>query len=392
MKMPHRLMASLAMAVLILLLFAGSATAQPEQKPSIPTELKDPSPYTNSFWEKLERLRDDRQLQQLVEDDLEKSIVIRSQIQTEVDRAFGHTTTLINVLLAILTSLPILAAVSIWFIRRSVINQIIGETKQQLRQEVEKQLEQEIAAELKQQAEAFKQETEKLRSEFVEQLSQLKSLFLDVQKQKDKIIQELSQVTPSPIRDSAPPEIHQKIQTLTKQLESLRSTNTQLFFNANDYVEQAKALYFEGRYDDALSLYDNAIQLESDNARAWFGRGATLAKLQQLETAIVAYETALQLKSDFSEAWFGKGAALAKLQRVEAAIAAYETATQLKPDFFLAWFGKARCYALNSNVERTLENLQQAIHLNPNKSKEAARTDASFDFIRDNPQFKQMME
>ena len=381
------------MALLSLFLFTGAALAAPElPPPTTPAQLKDPSPYTNSFWEKLERLREDKQLQELVEDDLEKSLTIRAQIQTEVDRAFSHTTSLLNVLLGVLTFLPVLAAVGVWFIRRSVINQITRDTKQQLQEEVEKQFEQEIAAELKEQAEAFRQEIENLRVEFVDQLAQLKSLFLDAQKEKDQIIQELSQITPSPMRESAPPETQQKIQALTKQLELLKSTHTQLSFTANDYVEQGKAFYFEGRYEDAVTFYDEAIQMEPENPKAWFGRGAALAKLQQLEAAIVAYEKAIQIKPDFSEAWFGKGAALAKLQQLEAAIAAYEKATQVKPDFFLAWFGRARSYALQGNLESMLESLQQALQLNHEKAKEAARTDASFDPFRDSDRFKALLE
>lgn len=391
MKLLQRIAIALAVACLSWLLLTGGAIAQTTAAPPATADLKAPSPYTNSFWEKLERLREDKQLQDLVEEDLEKSLAIRAQIQAEVDRAFSHTTSLLNVLLGVLTFLPVLAAVSVWFIRRSVITQIMGDTQQQLRQEVEKQFEQEIAAELKEQAEAFKQEIENLRSEFVDQLSQLKSLFLDAQKEKDQIIQELSQITPSPIRESAPPETQQKIQVLTQQLERLKSTNSQLSFTANDYVEQGKAFYFEARYEDALIAYDRALQSEPDNPRAWFGRGATLAKLQQMEGAIAAYDRAVQAKPDFSEAWFGRGAALAKLQQLDRAIGAYDQAVQSKPDFLLAWLGKARCHALQGNLELTLESLKQAIQLNPEKSKAVAKTDPAFELLRENCRFQQLV-
>ncbi len=402
MKLIRWLTTALLLSCLMLYLVMGAAIAQTEQAPTSgsskqaitpsPTHLKDPSPYTNSFWEKLERLREDRQLQELVEEDLEKSFTIRAQIQEEVDRAFSHTTSLLNVLLGVLTFLPVLAAVSVWFIRRSVITQILGETKKQLQEEVEKQFDQEIAAEMKQQAEAFRQEIEKLRDEFKDQLSQLKILVLDAQNEKDQIIQELSQITPSPIRETAPPETQQKIHALTQQLELLKSTNAQLSFTANDYVEQGKALYFEGRYEEAITFYDRATQMEPENPRAWFGRGAALARMQQMEEAIAAYDRAIQIKPDSSEVWFGKGAALAKMQRLEEAISAYDKATQLKPDFFLAWFGKARCHSLQGNVESALESFQQAVSLNPEKSREVAKTDPSFDLLRNNDQFKQILE
>ncbi|MDX2232689.1 MAG: tetratricopeptide repeat protein [Leptolyngbyaceae cyanobacterium bins.349] len=344
------------------------------------------------FLEKLQRLQEDKQLQELVEKDLERSITIRSQIQEEVDRAFNHTTTLLNVLLAVLTCLPVLAAVSIWFIRRSVLNQIIAETKRQLREEVENQLEAEVTAELKQQAEAFQKKLEQLETEFQAQLAQLKTLFSDAQKQKDQIIQELAQLTPSLVRESAHPEVQAKIQVLTQQLEKLKSGNVGLSFTANDYVEQGKAFYFENRNDDAIACYDKALQLEPDNPKAWFSRGAVLVKLQQLEPALAAYDRALALKPDLAEAWFGRGTVLAKQQNLDAAIAAYTHATDVKPDFFPAWFGKARCYALQNELDLALASLQPAMQLNPERTKEALKTDTAFEPLRAQEPFQALLK
>ncbi|MGI0485748.1 tetratricopeptide repeat protein [Pantanalinema rosaneae CENA516] len=392
MSMWTRIVAIGAIVLSLSLLSPTIAGAEPTELPANSVKV---TPVPNSpldpFWVKLERLREDRQLQDLVEDDINRSLAIRAQIQAEVDRAFGHTTTLLNVLLGVLTALPILAAVSIWFIRRSVINQIIGETKRQIQEEVDRQLEAEVATELKQQAAAFQQRVEQLEAEFQAQLSQLKSLFSDAQREKDQIIQELAQITPSPIRDSATPEAKEKIHALTRQLEQLKSTNSQLSFTANDYVEQGKALYFENRYEDAIACYDKAIQMEPENAKAWLSRGAILAKLQNYEAAIAAYDRTIQLKPDSSEAWFGRGTVLAKLQRWDEAIVAYDQAIQLKPDASLAWFGKARCQALQGQGDLSLTTLQQAIHLNGDRCKEMAKTDPAFDLLREQATFQELI-
>lgn len=395
MKCWHRLAVVVIVGLFAYLTWTVPAIAgEPASSTPTPTVVqKNPTPPSaNPFLEKLQRLQEDKQLQELVEKDMERSIAIRSQIQEEVDRAFNHTTTLLNVLLAVLTCLPVLAAVSIWFIRRSVLNQIIAETKRQLQDEVEKQLEAEVAAELKQQAEAFQKKLEQLETEFQAQLSQLKTLFSDAQKQKDQIIQELAQLTPSLIRESAHPDVQAKIQVLTEQLEKLKSGNVGLSFTANDYVEQGKAFYFENRYEDAVACYDKALQMEPDNPRAWFSRGAVLVKLQQLDDALQSYDRALALKPDLAEAWFGRGTVLAKQQRFDDAIAAYTSATDLKSDFFLAWFGKARCYALQGNLDLTLENLQHALHLNLDRTKEAAKTDAAFESVRDQERFQTLLK
>ena len=362
----------------------GAIAPTPSAKPSLPHPM-------DELFEKLQRFQDDRQLQELVEKDLERSITIRSQIQEEVDRAFNHTTALLNVLLVVLTCLPVLAAISIWFIRRSVLNQIIAETKRQLQEEVGKQLEADVADEVKQQAEAFQKKLEALETEFHEQLAQLQTLFSDAQKQKDQIIQELAQLTPSLSRESANPDVQAKIQVLTEQLERLKSGNAALSFTANDYVEQGRAFYFENRFEDAIAAYDKALQMEPDNPKAWFSRGAALVKLQQWDGALQAYDRALQLKPDIAEAWFGRAAVLVKQQDLVGAIAAYDQALQLKSDFFLAWFGKARCHALQQQADPALDALQHAFPLNRDRAKEAVKTDTAFDALRDHPWFQQLI-
>lgn len=390
MKSKTQIISILAIAFFTLLITAGAAIASSELS-AVPQTTPTPT-VSKPFWEKLEILRGDEQLQKLVEEDLEKSIAIREQIQVEVDRAFGHTTTILNVLLVLLTSFPILAAAGIWFIRGSVISQIVVETKKQLQETVEKQLEEEVSIEFNRQTEAFKQEIERLKSEFVAQLSQLKNLVLDAQIEKDKIIQELSEITPSPVREFVAPEIQQKIQELTTQLELLKAANPELFFTSHDYVEQGKALYFENRYDEAIASHDKAIQIEPDNHRAWFSKGAALTKLQQYEEAIASYEQATHIKPDFSEAWFGKGTALTKLQQYEEAIACYEQVTQVKPDFYLAWLSKARCYGLQGNHDLVIENLQKAFALNSDKCKEMVITDSSFEQVREDERFKKLID
>lgn len=357
-----------------------AAIAQSES--TAPPALNTPSPTFNSMWEKLDRIREDRQLQQLVEDDLEKSFVIRAQIQAEVDRAFSHTTALINVMLALLTSIPVLAAVGIWFIRRSVIGQITQETKQQLAEEVEKQFDRDIASELKQQGAAFKQELEQLRAELVEQLAQVKGQVTSLANSESLnseavVVQDLEQASLLPITRRVPP--------VAPVEETAMAT-------ATTYVKQGNALYLESALEDAISLYDKALQLEPDNAQAWFRKGATLAKLQQWSDAIAAYDTALQHQPNFPDAWFAKGSAWMRLAQLSEAIAAYDTAVQLKPDFFLGWLGKARCHALQGQVEDMVVNLQQARILNAEKCRDILRVDAAFEGVRLHPQFQTFVE
>lgn len=286
---------------------------------------------------------------------LEKEI--RDRVQTEVDRAFSRATTLINILLFVMTLFPFATALGVWLLRRSVINQIVSETRDELEKEVQKQLEAEVADEFKKQASAFQEEMEKLQSEFVSHLSQLQALFIDAQQEKDRIIQELSQLTPASLEEEIAPEVQQRILDLTHQLEVLTSENTQLVFTAEDYVKQGDAFFFESRYDDALVCYDKA----------------------------------LKVKPEDSDIWFLRAYVLQKLNRYEEAIASYDKTIAIHPDEMDNWYYKACCYALLGNVELTVETLQQAIYLNSRCIK-WAKENSDFDGIRDDVRFKNLID
>ncbi len=383
---------------------SGASAAQDSNLSSRSQQLVPFYPYPPSVWEKFEEVRRNPQLEQLVQQDIENSVVIRQVIQDEVDRTFSHTTTLLNVLLVVLTAMPAVIAVGFWFLRRSVINQVLTETQQQLRQEVEQQFAAGAAAELTAQADAYQADMEDLRQEFAAQLDQLQSLFSDAQREKDAIIQELSKILPSPMREASrvasddngtdrnSPELHSKVQALTQQLTALQQKHKELSFSADDYIAQAKALYFEAAFEAAIAVIDQALALEPSNSRAWFVKGVTLAKLQKQEPAIAAFNQALKITPDFGEAWFAKGSALGKLARHPEALAAYDKAISAKQSFYQAWFGKARLYAIQGEAEQAIVALTQAVAIEPERCQEAARSDKAFEEIKNNHEFQGLLQ
>lgn len=366
MKIQHRV----GLAMSFILLSANTATAQPKQ------QVTPNSAISIQQIEELERLQTEKEIQ--------------NKVQEAVDRAFSHTTAMLNILLVVLTLLPILAAAGVWLLRRSVISELVAETKQQLTTEVEIQLEKEVAIELEKQIAAFKQELEVIKADFIGQLSQLQSLFLDVQQQKEQILQQLTSLAPSPsfTEDYVHPEIQRKIQDLTTQLEILKSANPQIFFTANDYLKQGDALFFETRYEDALACYEQVLQREPDSYTAWVNHGWTLRKLGRYAEAVLSYEKATAIKPDHQIAWFGRGNSLRNLQKYEEAIASYSKALELQPDFHWGWYHQARCYTLQGDRDLAIASLTQAIKLRGDQHRNSAKTNPDFDTIRQDERFQ----
>jgi tetratricopeptide (TPR) repeat protein len=70
-----------------------------------------------------------------------------------------------------------------------------------------------------------------------------------------------------------------------------------------------------GRYEEALQVYDKALELKPNDFDAWHRKGGTLDKLGRYEEALLAIDKALKLKPDVSNAWHRKGGTLVKLGR-----------------------------------------------------------------------------
>ncbi|AFZ16605.1 site-2 protease family protein [Allocoleopsis franciscana] len=156
------------------------------------------------------------------------------------------------------------------------------------------------------------------------------------------------------------------------------------------WYAKASLLYQLQRYEEALVAYEKIIQIQPEEAHAWFVRGWILGELQQYDQAIASYDKAIEIEENLDEVWFYRAKTLEKWKRYEDAIASYDKAIQIKPNYPDAWYNKACCYALLGNVSTAIETLKHAINFNPEQLREKAKTDSSFDAIRENQLFKNL--
>jgi len=79
-----------------------------------------------------------------------------------------------------------------------------------------------------------------------------------------------------------------------------------------------------GRYEDALGAYEQARDLDPDDASVWRGQGDALGSLGRYDQALDAYDAAIDLDPKDTSTWRAKGDALKALGRHEEALAAYD--------------------------------------------------------------------
>lgn len=342
----------------------------------------------------LDDLRTEKRFKQFIDDRITNSPKIQDRIELEVDRAFNGTATLLNVVLAILTFIPLLTALGVWLLRRSVVSELVSEVREQLEKEVFTQLKQQkldtiaeieqlkqeslsqveqmvseaqmVLNELKTQTAIANQEIEQLKSQTA---SKLETMVSDAQTIKDQTIQELTSILPLSMTDQLPPEAQPRVGNLTAVLESLKKAIPQITFSATDHLKQGNAFFFDSRYDDAVASYDRALQLNPELQEAWFTKASTLMLLQRYDEAASAYQFATQLKPKSYEAWMGLGNALIKSQQAQDAVIALNEAIALKPEDALALMNRANIYRELEQPELALSDYEAAIALKPDFAK-----------------------
>jgi tetratricopeptide (TPR) repeat protein len=117
------------------------------------------------------------------------------------------------------------------------------------------------------------------------------------------------------------------------------------------------------RYNDALESNQKAIFLDSQSIDAWVNRSDVLSHLQRYEEALESSEKAIALNKTCTNAWVNKSAILSHLQRYEEALESSEKAIALDNASVNAWINKSAILGHLHRYEESLESSGKAIEL-----------------------------
>ena len=154
-----------------------------------------------------------------------------------------------------------------------------------------------------------------------------------------------------------------------KLQEAVTSYNNALQIRP-DYVEahnnRGNALQKLGQLDDALASYNKAIQFRPDDyADAYSNRGIVLKKLGRLQEALASYNKAIQIRSDYAEAYSNRGVVLQDLGQLEEALASCDKAIQIRPDYAEAYSNRGAVLQDLGQLEEALASCDKAIQIRP---------------------------
>ena len=99
--------------------------------------------------------------------------------------------------------------------------------------------------------------------------------------------------------------------------------------DAESWSNKGSALGEQGKYDEAIKAFDEAIRLDPKLATAWYNKGIALVKQDKYDEAIKCFDEVTKLDPKHADAWYNKGTALKLLGRTTEANAAFTKAKEL---------------------------------------------------------------
>jgi tetratricopeptide (TPR) repeat protein len=98
-------------------------------------------------------------------------------------------------------------------------------------------------------------------------------------------------------------------------------------------VNLGNTLLSQGRFDEAIDQYREALRLKPNLAEAYANLGVALKNQGKLEDALAQYNRALELDPELADVHNNAGVVLFRLGRKEEAIRSFRRALELRPDF-----------------------------------------------------------
>jgi tetratricopeptide (TPR) repeat protein len=121
-----------------------------------------------------------------------------------------------------------------------------------------------------------------------------------------------------------------------------------------------------GRFDEAVSHYNEALRIKPDYATAHYNLAQALKSQGRIDEAISHYNEALYIKPDYADAHINLGIILKSAGKVDEAISHYRQALQIKPDSAEAYYNLGNALKSQGKLDEASSNYEKALQFNPN--------------------------
>lgn len=134
---------------------------------------------------------------------------------------------------------------------------------------------------------------------------------------------------------------------------------------AQDYFRRGFRATEEGRKEDAVNEYTEAIKLDPDYIPAYNNRGNLYRDLNEHEKAFKDFNKAIELDPLYAKAYNNRGLLYQDLRDRENALQDYNKAIELNPAYAVAYRNRGLLYVELEELDKAVEDYTQAIQQDP---------------------------
>lgn len=128
----------------------------------------------------------------------------------------------------------------------------------------------------------------------------------------------------------------------------------------------AVALEMQGRFDEAVSHYSEALRLDPKIAKLRNNLGAVLIKQHRFEEAVFHFSEALRIEPDYAEAHYNLGIATGEQGKAQEAVGHFSEALRIDPEYAAAHHRLGLILEEEGHFEEAIGHYSEAVRIRPN--------------------------
>ena len=158
--------------------------------------------------------------------------------------------------------------------------------------------------------------------------------------------------------NSALKNLDQAIESFNKVLE-LNPEDAMAYFNIGTIFSEKE------EFDTAIKNYQKCLSIKPNHAEAYDNMGSVLKVQGKLTTAIEQFTQAINLKPNFAQAHYNLGVVLQETGNSNAAIESHKKALEINPSYFKAYNNMGNALKDEDELDAAIESYEQAIKIKP---------------------------
>jgi tetratricopeptide (TPR) repeat protein len=136
----------------------------------------------------------------------------------------------------------------------------------------------------------------------------------------------------------------------------------------NNYVAYsgvANSLVLQGKLDEAIQNYSQAVRIAPRDLIARIGLSDALLKVGKIDQAVIECQKSFQIKSDEPDVLNILGIALGQQGKLDEAVKCFTKSLQIRPDFAITHDNMGHVMILQGNYDEAVVHLTESIRLDP---------------------------